>query len=136
MHHPLIQNRSYSYHRDNWRPLFDKYNVSFTFAGHDHLYERSYPIINSSTLEYDDSEFYNYTDLDDTIYFTTGGAGAPLHNEHSNEFIAEKLEAYHFMLVDFEKSALKSTISLETWVMPNDFSNLYLYDNITISKYT
>jgi len=134
MHHPLVHDRSYSYHRDNWRSLFEKYNISVIFAGHDHLYERSYPIVNSLTLEHDDSEFYDYMNINDSIYITTGGAGAPLHNVHSNGFIAETIKGYHFLLVDIEKNAIKSTFSLETWVMPNDFSNLYLYDNITITK--
>jgi len=140
LHNPLLHSRSNLKHRTKWRPLFDKYNVSVIFAGHDHLYERSYPIINASTTEpeYDNSELYNYTDLSDTIYLITGGAGAPLYKTlvRSDGFIASIKREYHFLLVDIEKSPFYSTFSLETWVMPGDFSKpLYLYDNITITKY-
>ena len=65
LHHPLLHSRSYNYHREYWRPLFDKYNVSMVFCGHNHNYERSYPMTNSSELEYDNSERYDYTNLND-----------------------------------------------------------------------
>lgn len=136
LHHPLLHTRSYDYHREHWRPLFDKYNVSVVLCGHNHHYERSYPMTNSSKLEYDDSEQYNYINLNDSIYIVSGGAGAPLYSVYNYNFIADKEEAYNFVLVDVKKDYTKTTVSLETWGMPNDFGNLYLIDNITITKFT
>lgn len=137
LHHPLLNDlRTHFYFRENWKPLFDKYNVSLIFCGHDHHYERSYPITNSTSdpIEYDNSELYNYTNLNNSVYVTAGGAGAPLYEFPKKPFTAKIKKAYNFVLVDVKKEVSKTTISLETWCMPEDFGNLYLFDNITISK--
>ncbi|TFG26878.1 MAG: metallophosphoesterase family protein [Promethearchaeota archaeon] len=135
LHHPLLHNRSYDYHRAHWKPLFDKYNVSIIFCGHNHHYERSYPLLNSTTLEFDDSEHYKYNNLNDTIYIVTGGAGAPLRDVYSYDFIAETTKAYHFLLVDVKKDPTKIIIKLESWAMINEHNPLQLIDNITLTKF-
>jgi hypothetical protein len=62
MHHPPF---SISLHggnvdlRERWTPLFEKYNVTCVFSGHDHVYERA----EHNALR----------------YFVTGGGGAPLY---------------------------------------------------------
>jgi len=137
MHHPLLHSdRSYPYHREQWRPLFDKYNVSVILCGHNHHYERSYPLINTTTVpvEYDDSELYNYINLNDSIYIVSGGAGAELYNVNNDDFVAKSEKAYHFVLVDVKKEPKKTTISLESWGTLNIFSALTLIDNVTLTK--
>jgi len=69
MHHPPF---SISLHggaadlRDKWTPLFEQYNVSAVFSGHDHVYSRA--------------------EHNGLHYFITGGGGAPLYprRPHSN----------------------------------------------------
>lgn len=135
LHHPLLNvDRVHENFIINWTRLFDKYNVSLIFCGHDHHYARSYPMTNSTALEYDGSELYNYTNLNNSVYVTAGGAGAPLYEFPKKPFTAKIKKAYHFVLVDVKKEVSKTTISLETWCMPEDFGNLYLFDNITITK--
>ena len=62
MHHPPF---SISLHggnidlRERWTPLFEKYQVSAVFSGHDHVYERA--------------------DHNGIHYFVSGGGGAPLY---------------------------------------------------------
>lgn len=62
MHHPPF---SISLHggardlRERWTPLFEKYQVSAVFSGHDHVYERA--------------------EHNGVRYFVTGGGGAPLY---------------------------------------------------------
>jgi 3',5'-cyclic AMP phosphodiesterase CpdA len=62
MHHPPF---SISLHggatdlRERWTPLFEQYNVSAVFSGHDHVYERA--------------------DHNGVRYFVSGGGGAPLY---------------------------------------------------------
>ncbi len=132
MHHPLLHNRSQSCHREKWRPLFEKYNVSCIFAGHNHHYERSYPITNLDLLEFDNSELYRYKNLKNPIYFVSGSAGAPLYDLYDFDFIAKNQKAYHFILVEIKKELDKTTLSIEVWGMPEDFGDLYLFDTITI----
>ena len=62
MHHPPY---SISLHggaldlRERWTPLFEKYQVTCVFSGHDHVYERA--------------------EHNGLRYFVTGGGGAPLY---------------------------------------------------------
>jgi 3',5'-cyclic AMP phosphodiesterase CpdA len=62
MHHPPF---SISLHggaidlRERWTPLFEKYQVTAVFSGHDHVYERA--------------------ENDGIHYFVSGGGGAPLY---------------------------------------------------------
>jgi 3',5'-cyclic AMP phosphodiesterase CpdA len=62
MHHPPF---SISLHggardlRERWTPLFEKYQVTAVFSGHDHVYERA--------------------EHSGIHYFVTGGGGAPLY---------------------------------------------------------
>jgi 3',5'-cyclic AMP phosphodiesterase CpdA len=62
MHHPAY---SISLHggsqdlRERWTPLFEKYQVSAVFSGHDHVYERA--------------------EHNGLRYFVSGGGGAPLY---------------------------------------------------------
>jgi predicted phosphodiesterase len=62
MHHPPF---SISLHggasdlRERWTPLFERYNVTAVFSGHDHVYERA--------------------EHNGVRYFVTGGGGAPLY---------------------------------------------------------
>jgi 3',5'-cyclic AMP phosphodiesterase CpdA len=62
MHHPPF---SISLHggardlRERWTPLFEKYQVSAVFSGHDHVYERA--------------------EVGGVRYFVSGGGGAPLY---------------------------------------------------------
>jgi hypothetical protein len=67
MHHPPF---SISLHggnidlRDRWTPLFEKYQVSAVFSGHDHVYERA--------------------EHNGVRYFVSGGGGAPLYPKRAN----------------------------------------------------
>jgi acid phosphatase type 7 len=88
MHHPPF---SISVHggsrdlRERWTPLFEKYQVSAVFAGHDHVYERA--------------------EHNGIRYFVSGGGGAPLYPRQPNsspvdlEAVKKFERAYHFLRV-------------------------------------
>lgn len=86
-----------------WVPLFDNYHVDLVISGHDHDYERTYPI--------------NYTISENTpmqspengtIYIVSGGWGAPLRPGSPDWWSAYGPEReYHFVVVDiFENGTL------------------------------
>ena len=88
MHHPPF---SISLHggardlRERWTPLFEKYQVSAVFSGHDHVYERA--------------------EHNGIRYFVSGGGGAPLYprvpNPNPVDLAAVKKfeRAFHFLRV-------------------------------------
>lgn len=118
-----------------WCPLFEEYNLDLVFAGHNHYYERSYPM--NSLKQFDDSSSYDFENPSNPMYFITGGAGAPLYDRNTNPSYAPFYnKTYHFLIVDINVDDIKeeTTLSLETWAMPNDYNGIYLIDNITIVK--
>jgi 3',5'-cyclic AMP phosphodiesterase CpdA len=88
MHHPPF---SISLHggtrdlRERWTPLFEKYQVSAVFSGHDHVYERA--------------------EHNGLRYFVSGGGGAPLYprRPHPSPIDLEAVKrferAFHFLRV-------------------------------------
>jgi acid phosphatase type 7 len=88
MHHPPFSIAVHGGSRDlreRWTPLFEKYQVSAVFSGHDHVYERA--------------------EKNGIRYFVTGGGGAPLYRLRPSPS-AEDLDAvkkfervYHFLRV-------------------------------------
>jgi 3',5'-cyclic AMP phosphodiesterase CpdA len=88
MHHPPF---SISVHggsrdlRERWTPLFEKYQVSAVFSGHDHVYQRA--------------------EHDGIRYFVSGGGGAPLYPRRPNpnpvdlEAVKKFERAFHFLRV-------------------------------------
>ena len=111
MHHPPY---SISLHggardlRDRWTPLFEQYQVSAVFSGHDHVYTRA--------------------ERHGVRYFVTGGGGAPLYPKRPRDPIdiaaVKKFErVFHYLRVNvtgprIEIAAIRAdgtTIETTTW---------------------
>ena len=98
MHHPPF---SISLHggsldlRERWTPLFEKYQVSAVFSGHDHAYQRA--------------------EHNAIRYFVSGGGGAPLYPRRPRPSAADldavkKFErAFHFLRVTVTGSRIEVT---------------------------
>ena len=71
--------------RDTYHPLFDKYHVDLVLQGHDHNYQRSYPIKYNSTNPFtpiitDTNQDNNYTNPAGTIFAIVGTGGIGLYH--------------------------------------------------------
>ena len=98
MHHPPY---SISVHggsrdlRERWTPLFEKYQVSAVFSGHDHVYERA--------------------EHNGIRYFVSGGGGAPLYPRQPNaspvdvEAVKKFERVFHFLRVTVTGSRVEVT---------------------------
>ena len=88
MHHPPFSISLHGGNRDlreRWTPLFEKYQVSAVFSGHDHVYERA--------------------EHNAIHYFVSGGGGAPLYPRRPNpspvdlEAVKRFERVFHFLRV-------------------------------------
>lgn len=75
-------------------PVLDKHHVDVVFSGHDHDYERTYPVnfTASDTMPQASPEY-------GTIYIVSGGWGAPLYESGEDWWTAYSDSLYHFILV-------------------------------------
>ncbi len=84
--------------RDEWNPLLEQYAPdALVLCGHNHLYERSVPIIGEEQ------------DPEGVTYVTTGGAGAPLYGTGSDWFLHITESTYHYMVLDVGPQTLEAT---------------------------
>jgi hypothetical protein len=122
----------------SWSPLFEDFNFDITFAGHNHYYERTYPI--NQKKKFDNSSLFNFLNPKDPIYVTTGGAGAPLYTrEEAADYFAYYNSTYHFTVVEIEVDNVnkETALNMEVWGIKDDagiFKGPFLFDNITIVK--
>jgi len=85
-----------------WVPEFDLYHVDLYFGGHDHNYQRSYPI-NFSLSE----ENYQPSPENGTIYMVSAGWGAPLYSGSPRWWTAYGPDPrYHLTLIDIYENGM------------------------------
>ena len=122
-HHPMYT--SPSKHpsdillREIYHPLFDKYGVNLVFQGHNHNYQRSYPLaynnnndnsnVNPSSNPTITSINTNtYNDPTGEVYVTAGTAGGNLHDLGSKaDFIDTQYKGFGFLNVDISSDGTK-----------------------------
>ena len=78
----------------DWVPLFERYHVTVVFTGHEHSYQRSYPL-NWTASQTAPQDYSN-----GTLYIISGGWGAPLYTPTPMWYMAYQNKAYHFVVVD------------------------------------
>lgn len=100
-----------------WVPLFDAYHVSMVFLGHNHFYERTYPLYGGSDPADPTVTDWNptsYTDPQGTIYVICGAAGAPMVGyvpDNSAGYIAAmKQNTFHYCRI----SVGENLVSVDT----------------------
>lgn len=75
-------------------PLFDQFGVDIVFAGHDHTYQRSKPMVNGNVAQ------------QGTIYIVTAGGGAPLYELGEAEWLEMAQAAFHYVFVQATQDML------------------------------
>lgn len=81
-------------------PVFDKHGVDLVISGHDHIYQRTCPII--FTIDKDGCQAQG------TVYAVTGGGGADLYGfKQSSWFNAARASKYHFVLLQITPSQIE-----------------------------
>ena len=135
MHKPLYTSTSHypgeSTMRDIYHPLFDQYGVDVVLYGHNHAYERSYPMkydkASPSVPVITSSSKGNYNDPQGEIFATVGTAGASVHHYNSkSRYIVTQYEGYGFLDIDIAGNKL-----VAKFYSDNDGS---VEDQFTIAK--
>ena len=98
-HHPPYSSGNHGCsvaQHDAFAPLFEKYKVDVVFNGHDHIYERSFPMkANQRSGE------------SGVIYVVTGGGGAPLYPVDAGEWTAFATSAHHSCIISIDGAHLR-----------------------------
>lgn len=100
IHAPLFTSADGHVANSSWQALATEFTangkVRFVFSGHNHVYERSVPIVVSPS-----SPNGARDDATGTVYLTTGGGGSDLHGFNAaNPLIVVRDSLYHYVRVD------------------------------------
>ena len=82
-------------------PLFLEYKVDIVFNGHNHYYERTYPLIGAgANPTVTDTNLHYYKNPTGIIYATTGSCGAPLYDVGSAYYLAVAVKNYNYAKIN------------------------------------
>jgi hypothetical protein len=97
-----------------WVPLFDNYHVDLVINGHNHLYERTYPIENGAASDNVVDNGAVYAADNGTIYVVSGGWGAPLYSGNRSWFAAVgPISKFSFAVVDILENGMLHLTALD-----------------------
>jgi predicted phosphodiesterase len=119
MHKPMYTSPSHhsasSTMRDKYHPLFDQYGVDVVLYGHNHAYERSYPIkydkSTPSTPIVTSTSKGSYNDPQGQIYATVGTGGQSIyHYSSKSSYIVTQYEGYGILDINISGSTLSAKL--------------------------
>jgi predicted MPP superfamily phosphohydrolase len=84
--------------REKLVPIFEAYGVDLVLAGHNHNYERTYPLRNGTVSTLEEGGI---------VYVVTGGGGRTLYPVPGDWFTAARAIAYHFVQGHVTECALQ-----------------------------
>jgi hypothetical protein len=123
-----------------YHPLFEEYNTDLVLQGHQHNYQRTYPIkYNIEDPEkpvITDKSQHNYTNPEGQIFVTVGTGGISLQNLHGNQapyLVTTEDEEFGFLDLNIVNSHndIETTTSLSASLYGNDGD---IIDNFMIIK--
>ncbi len=94
--------------REIWEPLLNQHRVDLVFNGHNHYYQRTWPVVGGVVQPgVSQSEGKDIILTGNApIYVTTGGGGAPLYEPEEDPFVAVSAKHYHHVLVQYRPGSL------------------------------
>jgi hypothetical protein len=99
--------------RNNLLPAIDPYGVDVVFMGHEHIYERTWPMRGDNVVAPEVG----------TVYVTTGGGGYTLHDiEAPNPFTAYLEKTFHFVRVTIDGPHLVAQMIYADGTVGDEFS--------------
>lgn len=81
-------------------PLFEAHGVDLVLTGHDHNYERTFPLRDGAPVNANQEP--DYVDPGTPVYVVTGGGGRSLYQSGSDERTAFSRSVYHFTRVEVQ----------------------------------
>jgi hypothetical protein len=99
-----------------WAPIYDQFHVDLALAGHDHDYERSFPMNNQTQQA---------TPETGTVYVVSGGAGADLYENGTDFWTAFSQKTHSALTVRVRNTMLEMNAFDETGTA---------IDSLTITK--
>lgn len=102
-----------SWVQDLWVPIFDDYHVDLVFNGHNHFYQRTFPIyggLDPSNPTIVDSDPTTYDDPEGTVYVITGAAGAPMLFLPFLDYQADDNEPYIAAYVNYTEHYMRISL--------------------------
>jgi predicted phosphodiesterase len=110
-HHPVWSSSRHGSRSDLQAPLspvLEANHVDVVFNGHDHDYERTFPMVGAAPT--DVSSDSDYVRPQGPIYVVTGGGGNGLYASGTSAFTAYSESSFHVSVVDVEGSTLTLTV--------------------------
>ncbi len=114
-------------------PLLSRHKVDVVFNGHNHYYERTYPLKGGgANPTVTDSNLHSYLNPAGVIYATTGSCGAPLYDPGTAYYLAVSYKDYHFAKINvFTNNSLHmqtflddgTTIIDDFWILKTNGQN-------------
>jgi hypothetical protein len=98
--------------RSAWQPIYDAHHVDFVLNGHNHFYQRSYPINGIGTVAaHDASGAPTITggQPSGTVYVVAGGAGAPFYTVGTCPEIQVGMAVRNYMTFEIANRTLTMT---------------------------
>ena len=145
--HPYASTKNEIIHTANklkkvYHPLFEQYKVDLVLQGHQHNYQRTYPIKYDSDTPISpiitDRNRNTYTNPEGQIFLTIGTAGASLHSLNGNKapyLITAQDEVYGFLNVDVTMDNNGgTTVLVGTFYSNDDGASGEMTDQFTITK--
>jgi hypothetical protein len=102
MHHKPLWSSAANHGSDpvlqaQWGPIYDQYHVDLVINGHDHNYERSFPMFGNQVKP---------TPAEGTVYLVAGSAGAELYDNGTGFWTAYSEKTHNMALLKVRQKSL------------------------------